>query len=120
MEEEVLFRKMQFVAVKSSSLRGFWEEGRVSSNILPAFPMFKKKATHMGACLALHVVVAVLLFVASIAALLGVYKAHMLSSGFVFGTTSGSLALLAFAVSLSLCMYQLKCCVTKCEACMVK
>ncbi len=79
--------------------------------------MFHKKSTHGATCLAVHVVVTVLLFVASIAALLGVYKAHMLSSGAAFGTTSGSLSLVAFSITLSLCIYQLKCCLTKCEAC---
>ena len=82
--------------------------------------IFKKKSPHVGVCLALHVVLAVLLLVAAVAAAVGAYKAHMLSSGLVFGTTSGSLSLLAFAVTSSLWMKQMKCCVTKCEACGVK
>ncbi|MEK7591747.1 MAG: hypothetical protein AAB489_06140 [Patescibacteria group bacterium] len=82
--------------------------------------MFKKKASHLGVCLALHVVVAILLFVAAVAAVMGVYKSHVLSSGLVFGTTSGSLSLLALSVTLAVWAYQTKCCVTKCDACNVK
>lgn len=83
--------------------------------------MFKKKSPHAGACMVLHVVVAVLLFVASIAAILGAYKAHVLTSGgLAFGTTSGSLALIAVALTLKCCMKQVCACVTKCEACGVK
>ncbi|OGJ56278.1 hypothetical protein A3D88_01295 [Candidatus Peribacteria bacterium RIFCSPHIGHO2_02_FULL_52_16] len=82
--------------------------------------LFKKKSPHVGVCLALHVVLAILLFVASVAAVIGAYKAHVLSSGLVFGTTSGSMSLLALAVASHFWMKHMKCCVTKCEACNVK
>ncbi|MBI3331637.1 hypothetical protein HYZ99_01615 [Candidatus Peregrinibacteria bacterium] len=82
--------------------------------------MFKKKSPHVGACMALHVVVSVLLFVAAVAAILGVYKAHVLSTGLAFGTTSGSLALVALAIVLHTWMKQTIACVTKCEACGIK
>ncbi len=77
----------------------------------------KKKTPYQGACMVLHLVVAGLLLFASIAAFVGVYKAHVLVDGLVFGTSGGSLSLLAFAVCLSLWMYQMKCCATPCEAC---
>lgn len=82
--------------------------------------MFKKKSAHVGACMALHAVVAVILFVAAIAAVVGVYKAHVLSSGLAFGTTSGSLSIMALSLVLTCWMKQTIACVTKCEACMVK
>jgi hypothetical protein len=81
---------------------------------------FRKKSPHCGACLVCQVVVAILLFLASVAALVGVYKSHVLSSGFAFGTTSGSLSLIAFAVSVTLWMSQMRNCVSKCEACGTK
>ncbi|MBI2117988.1 hypothetical protein HYT95_03755 [Candidatus Peregrinibacteria bacterium] len=47
-------------------------------------------------------VVTLLLFLAAVAALAGVYKAHFLGGGMVFGTTSGSLSILAFSVTATL------------------
>ena len=82
--------------------------------------MFKKKSPHAGACMVLHVVVSVILFIAAVAAVMGVYKAHVLSNGLAFGTTSGSLAIVALAVVLHVWMKQMIACVTKCEACGVK
>lgn len=38
--------------------------------------------------------------ICTLAALGGLYKAHVLSSGLVFGTTSGSLSILAVVASL--------------------
>ena len=46
----------------------------------------------------------VLLALTTIAALVGVYKAHMLTGGAAFGTTNGSLSLLALAVNLAFFM----------------
>jgi hypothetical protein len=78
----------------------------------------KKKSTHATPCLVVHVVVAVLFLVAAIAALLGVYHSHVLKAGvLVFGTSSGSLALIAFAVTLAFFMKALKHCCGSCEAC---
>ncbi len=67
--------------------------------------------------MALHLVVAGLLLFATIAAFVGVYKAHVYDDGLAFGTTAGSLSLLAFAVCLVLWMHQMKACATKCEVC---
>lgn len=46
--------------------------------------------------------IALLLFLAALGALVGMYKAHFLGGGMVFGTTSGSLSILAFSVTLTL------------------
>ncbi len=77
----------------------------------------KKKTPHQGACMVLHLVVAGLLLFASIAAFVGVYKAHVLDAGLVFGSSSGSLSLLAFAVCLTLWMQQMRNCATPCDVC---
>jgi len=53
-------------------------------------------------CLYVNIIISVLATLASIAALVGVYKAHVLSTGLAFGTTSGSLSLLALAITLFL------------------
>jgi len=65
--------------------------------------MFLKKSKEGNSCCAVaHWVIVALLFAATLMAAFGVYKAHFLSSGATFGTTSGSLALLSFVVSLTL------------------
>ena len=51
-----------------------------------------------------------LLLLASVASLIGVYKSHFLSSGATFGTTSGSLALIAFVLSVTLWKKSMCCC----------
>jgi hypothetical protein len=62
------------------------------------------------------IVLSVFLLLATLAALAGVYKAHVLTSGAVFGSTSGSLAIIAFVISLSLFGKALKqCCVCSCS-----
>jgi hypothetical protein len=55
------------------------------------------------------VVVALYLFAAVLSGV-GVYKAHFLSSGMTFGTTSGSLAIVAFVLSLTFLKKSLCCC----------
>lgn len=80
--------------------------------------LFKKKSPHTGACLACNMLVLVLLTLASLAAFLGVLKSHMPSTGFVFGSMTGSLAIMAFVISVSLTVHQLKYCAGgKCEMC---
>jgi len=66
--------------------------------------MLRKKSSGgtCGPCTVVQWVVMALLFLATLAALVGVYKAHFLSTGATFGTTSGSLALVAFTLSLTL------------------
>ncbi|NOS67051.1 MAG: hypothetical protein HOO67_01655 [Candidatus Peribacteraceae bacterium] len=83
----------------------------------------KKKNPHDNACFACHIVVTVLLFLATLAALLETVMAHYLipvgmrEYMFVFGTNAGALSLIAFAVTVSLWVKSLKACITGCEAC---
>jgi membrane protein YdbS with pleckstrin-like domain len=55
-------------------------------------------------CRGTSLVAAILLLVAAIASAVGAYNAHLLPDGFVFGSTAGSLSLLAFAVTLTFCV----------------
>ena len=67
--------------------------------------MFGKSKNKNGLCTVCgvtNIIVGALAVVASLAAITGVYQAHVLSTGLVFGTTSGSLSLLALAVNLFL------------------
>lgn len=71
------------------------------------FSMFfstkKNKATGMcQVCGGLAIVLCVLAILATIAALIGVYKAHFLSGGATFGTLNGSASLIALALNLFL------------------
>ena len=87
----------------------------------------KKKNPHDTPCMVCHLVVAVLLFLASLAALVGVIMSHysgMLlaqdngqSSMMLFGTNAGSLSLIAFSVTTAIWVQSLKACMMGCEAC---
>lgn len=81
---------------------------------------FRKKQPHEGLCLALHLFVAGLLLFTSAAAFIGVFKAHVQPEGLEFGTTVGSLSLLALAVSLVLWLKSMKDCACGCEVCGTK
>lgn len=50
-----------------------------------------------------------LLFLATVASLAGVWNAHVLSDGVIFGSTSASLSLLAFGINLTLWGKQMQC-----------
>ena len=76
-----------------------------------------KKSTHKPSCLFMHLVVSALLLLVAIAAFIGVYKAHVLADGLTFGTTSGSLAIIAFVVAFLAFMKSMKACMGKCESC---
>jgi hypothetical protein len=91
----------------------------------PPFPFFfmvapVKKAPHKPGCMVVHVIVAALLLLLSLAALVGVYKSHVLLDGLAFGTTSGSLAIIAFVAAVMAFMRQMKACSCKCDVCSVK
>ena len=66
--------------------------------------MFTKSSKGKGAaCVTCGIVGAVhsiLAVVCTVAAVIGVYKAHFLTSGAAFGTTSGSLSILALIITL--------------------
>lgn len=83
------------------------------------FFLTKKKNPHETGCMACHAIVAILLFAATLASLLGVLVAHYdtETGAMIFGTASGSLSLLAFVVSLSFCMKSMMNCMSNCDAC---
>lgn len=88
----------------------------------PVFLMFfssRKKNPHDTCCMTCHIVVAFFLFLTSVSALVGVVMAHYNADAgvLVFGSMTGSLSLLAFAVSLSLWMHAMKNCMSACDAC---
>jgi hypothetical protein len=71
----------------------------------PPYSMFwskKKKGGLCNVCSATSLVTMVLAVVVTLAAIVGLYKAHVLSSGFTFGTSTGSLSIVALAISLML------------------
>ena len=74
----------------------------------------KKKTTTPAACVGCMIMqwlTAIFLLVVTIAALIGAYMAHVMPDGIVFGSTNGSLALIAFTVSIVLLGKQMrKCC----------
>lgn len=85
----------------------------------------KKHASSCSApCLAVKWGVAVLLLVAAVAAAVGIYETHIIvtedpsSVMLQFGSTGGSLAIIAFTLaSMSFCK-KLMCCMSKtCEVC---
>lgn len=83
------------------------------------FFLSKKKMQHDTGCLVCHVVVSVLLFLATVAAITGVVMSHYdaRSDILIFGTNASSLSLIAFAFCLTQWMKSLKYCMTKCEVC---
>lgn len=54
-------------------------------------------------------VVALLVTLATLAALVGVWKTHMTADGMMFGSTEGSLALLTFVLSSVIWVKMVKC-----------
>ena len=79
--------------------------------------MFAKKTSHNLSCLVGHLVVAFLFLLVTIASFVGVYMTHVSQDHVTFGTSGGSLALLAFAVNLGFLVNALKECWRKCEIC---
>ncbi len=80
--------------------------------------LFGKKAKNSGCsgCTLTNVVSTVLLFISALASAIGVYKAHVLAAGATFGTSNGSLSLIAFALSLTLLTKSMKaCCGCSCD-----
>lgn len=64
-------------------------------------------------------IVALALFLVTIASLVGIYQTHIVAGGAQFGSTSGSLAILAFTVSVVAWTRQMMACMSRdCEVCM--
>lgn len=74
--------------------------------------LFGKKSKNSGctSCMVTNIVTAVLLLVATVAAAIGVYKAHFLAAGATFGTSNGSLSIIAFVLAVTLCAKSCKMC----------
>ena len=69
-------------------------------------------------CQILNWVITVLLFFAALAALTGMYKAHFVAGGATFGSTTGSMSIIAFSISVMLWKKQMeKCCKCACTMC---
>ena len=79
----------------------------------------KKKNPHETCCYVCHVIMTALLFLASVASLLGVVMTHYNAeeSAIIFGTTQGSIALAVFAFVTASTMKSAKACMSSCEAC---
>jgi hypothetical protein len=86
--------------------------------------MGKKKAdTCSTGCLITKWALCILLFLVSVAALIGVYETHIITGtdpvrfAVQFGSSGGSLAILAFTVASVSFMKQILCCLGPCEVC---
>lgn len=85
--------------------------------------MHKKGSNCSTGCMVTKWILCVLLLLTAIAAIIGVYETHVVIGtdparfALQFGSTSGSLAIIAFAISATLWMKQLVCCMSKCEVC---
>lgn len=91
-------------------------------NLCMALLAKKTKGTCCSpACALMKWVVCVLLFVATVAAAVGTYQTHVLMGGetlrFQFGSTSGSLAIIAFTIATMAWVKQMVCCMSECEVC---
>lgn len=65
--------------------------------------MFKSSKKKSGMCLLcewMSIILTALAAISSLAALAGLYKAHVMSSGIVFGTSGASLSIIALILSL--------------------
>jgi hypothetical protein len=71
-------------------------------------------------CCTVKWVSSLLLILVAVAALVGVYQTHVLDLAPMrvqFGSTSGSLAIIAFSIALVSALKQMICCMTTCEVC---
>lgn len=74
--------------------------------------------TMMGMCQTCSIttiILGVVAVLATLAALIGVYKAHFLSVGLTFGTLNGSVSLIALAINVFLIKKMASCCPCQCE-----
>lgn len=85
--------------------------------------MSKKAPQCSTGCMIAKWVICILLFLVAVAALIGVYETHVIigsdpaSFKMQFGSTSGSLAIMAFAIAVSTWFKKLVSCMGKCEIC---
>lgn len=80
----------------------------------------KKPQTCALPCRIIKWTVCVLLLVVAVAALVGVFQTHFIDTNpmrIQFGSTSGSLSILAFTVAIVAWGKKMACCMGKCEVC---
>ncbi len=78
----------------------------------------KSKSCCSVPCTVVKWAVALLLLIVTIASLVGIYQTHVVAGGAQFGSTSGSLAILAFVASVVSWTRQMcKCMAKDCEVC---
>ncbi|MFH1670850.1 MAG: hypothetical protein ABIA92_04685 [Patescibacteria group bacterium] len=73
------------------------------------------KSGNPGMFQALQWVVSVLMFLAMLASIAGIYETHFVGAGATFGTTGASLSILSFAVTAHLWIKSLACCLGACQ-----
>jgi hypothetical protein len=66
-------------------------------------------------CMATKIIIGVIAVLSSLAALIGVYKAHFLTTGPTFGTLNDSASLIALALNLFLVKKMASCCPCQCD-----
>jgi len=64
---------------------------------------------------AMQWVVCVLMFLAMLASVAGIYETHFIGAGATFGTTGSSLSLIAFAITATAWLRTLSCCLGSCD-----
>ncbi len=78
----------------------------------------KSKSQCSTPCVIMKWAVALLLLLVTIASLVGIYQTHIVAGGAQFGSTSGSLAIIAFVASVMGWSRQMGKCMGKgCEVC---
>lgn len=85
----------------------------------------KNGGCHTTGCLVTHIVVAALLFLATVVALASLYATHILPDGtggtrLAFETGNGSLSVIAFVVSLLAFLKSMKACMIAGDCCCKK
>ena len=95
----------------SGYLVGVARKSMIRIDSFSSFPMFNKgSSSPCKPCTWVSFIVAILVLLSSVASLVGVYKAHFLVGGATFGTTNGSLALIALVANLAFLKKVMSCC----------
>jgi hypothetical protein len=80
--------------------------------------MFKSSKKKSGICVFcewLTIILTALSTITSIAAIAGLYKSHVMSDGLVFGTSTGSLSIIALIISLVFLKKTCEACMCECK-----
>ncbi len=83
----------------------------------------KKKQTCALPCVIIKWTLCVLLLIVAVAALVGVFQTHIIDLAPMrvqFGSTSGSLSIVAFTLASVAWLKHMICCMSPCEACSTK